>query len=88
MEANNHTAPEEAARAQHIVSSMSRYRRKNGAALGRLIGSMKQMAQLPPGIGIACMLPPAVEALLALELSSFAVAWRPDEKSLPKDRAF
>jgi hypothetical protein len=44
MEANNHTAPEEAARAQHIVSSMSRFRRKNGATMGRLIGTMKQMA--------------------------------------------
>ena len=44
MEANHHTAPEEAARAQHIVSSMSRFRRKNAAAIGRLIATMKQMA--------------------------------------------
>lgn len=44
MEANNHTAPEEAARAQHIVSSMSRFHRKNAATVGRLIAAMKQMA--------------------------------------------
>jgi hypothetical protein len=44
MEANNHTAPEEAARAQHIVSSMARFRHRNAATIGRLIATMKQMA--------------------------------------------
>lgn len=44
MEANNHTAPDEAARAQHIIWSMSRFRNRNGATLWRLITSMKQMA--------------------------------------------
>ena len=44
MEANNHTAPEEAARAQHIVWSMSRFRNRSGATVGRLIANMKQFA--------------------------------------------
>jgi tellurite resistance protein len=44
MDANNHTAPEEAARAQHIVFSMARFRRRNAATVGRLIATMKQMA--------------------------------------------
>jgi tellurite resistance protein len=43
MDANNHTAPEEAARAQHIVWSMARFRNRNGATVGRLIATMKQM---------------------------------------------
>jgi len=42
MEANDHSAPEEAQRAQHIVHSMSRFR-KRGDAVGRLIFDMKQM---------------------------------------------
>lgn len=57
MEANNHTAPDEAARAQHIVWSMARFRNRNGATIGRLIASMRQMAHdyAPEAvIGVAC----------------------------------
>jgi hypothetical protein len=57
MEANNHTAPDEAARAHHIVWSMSRFRKRNGAAVGRLISTMKQVAHdYPPDdvIAAAC----------------------------------
>jgi tellurite resistance protein len=43
MEANGHAAPEEAARAQHILSSMSRFRRRKQSDVGRLIAAMKQM---------------------------------------------
>jgi tellurite resistance protein len=54
MEANNHTAPEEAARAQHLVWSMPRFHGRSGAHLGRLIAAMKQMAHdYPPEIVIA-----------------------------------
>jgi uncharacterized tellurite resistance protein B-like protein len=44
MEANQHTSPEEAARAQHIVQSMRRYRRR-GAVAGRLIAKMKELVE-------------------------------------------
>ena len=41
MEANNHAAPEEAARAERMVHSMSRFRRRSRASVGRLIAEMK-----------------------------------------------
>lgn len=44
MEANQHTSPEEAERAQHIVQSMRRYRRR-GAAAGRWIAEMKVLVE-------------------------------------------
>ena len=62
MEANGHTAPDEAARAQHIVWSMSRFRNRNGAAVGRLIADMKRMVHddAPEDvIGAACRAIPA-----------------------------
>lgn len=42
MEANEHSAPEEARRAQHFVRSMPRFRTRD-AAVGRLIFDMKQI---------------------------------------------
>lgn len=57
MEANNHTAPEEAARAQHIVWSMPRFHNRNGATIGRLIATMKQIVHDYPAdavIAAAC----------------------------------
>ena len=41
MEANDHAAPEEAARAERLVRSMSRFRRRSRASVGRLIAEMK-----------------------------------------------
>jgi hypothetical protein len=41
MEANGHTAPSEAARAEHIVWSMGRFRHRSGAVVGSLIAEMK-----------------------------------------------
>ena len=57
MEANDHTAPEEAARAQHIVWSMSRFRNRGGDAIGRLIEGMRQLTRDYPAeemIAAAC----------------------------------
>lgn len=43
MEANGHAAPSEAARAEHIVWSMARFRRRSGAVVGALIARMKEV---------------------------------------------
>ena len=43
MEANGHTAPSEAARAEHIVWSMARFRNRSGAVVGSLIARMKDV---------------------------------------------
>ena len=41
MEANDHAAPEEAARAERLVRSLSRFRRRRRPSVGRLIAEMK-----------------------------------------------
>lgn len=41
MEANDHAAPEEAARAERLVRSLSRFRRRRRTSVGRLIAEMK-----------------------------------------------
>jgi uncharacterized tellurite resistance protein B-like protein len=45
MEANQHTSPEEAARAHHIIWSMKRFRRKSGETVGRLIDDMRNLVE-------------------------------------------
>lgn len=43
MEANGHAAPSEAARAEHIVWSMARFRDRSGGVVGSLIARMKTL---------------------------------------------
>jgi tellurite resistance protein len=40
MNANDHVAPDEAARAHHLIWSTRRFRRKSGESVGRLIEDM------------------------------------------------
>jgi hypothetical protein len=41
MNANDHVAPDEAARAHHLIWSTRRFRRKSGETVGRLIEKMR-----------------------------------------------
>lgn len=41
MNANDHVAPDEAARARHLIWSTRRFRRKSGETVGRLIEEMR-----------------------------------------------
>jgi tellurite resistance protein len=41
MNANGHVAPDEAARAHHLIWSTRRFRRKSGETVGRLIEDMR-----------------------------------------------
>jgi uncharacterized tellurite resistance protein B-like protein len=43
MEANAHTARDEAARAHHLIWSTKRYRRKSGEAVGRLLETARRL---------------------------------------------
>ena len=45
MDANDHVAREELARAHHLIWSTKRFRRKSGESVGRLIGRMKRMLE-------------------------------------------
>jgi tellurite resistance protein len=45
MEANGHVAPEESARAHHLIWSTRRFRRKSGDAVGRLIHNMRRLLE-------------------------------------------
>ena len=49
MEANHHVSPEEAARAQHMMWSMKRFRRKSGEVVGKVIADMKAAVSLHGG---------------------------------------
>jgi tellurite resistance protein len=44
MEANDRTSADEAARAQHLIWSMRRFRRRSGETVGRLIEDMRRRA--------------------------------------------
>jgi len=43
MNANNHVAPDEAARAHHLIWSTRRFRRKSGETVGKLIEDMREL---------------------------------------------
>jgi tellurite resistance protein len=43
MNANDHVAPDEAARAHHLIWSTRRFRRKSGETVGRLIEDMRNV---------------------------------------------
>lgn len=45
MNANDHVAREELARAHHLIWSTKRFRRKSGEAVGRLIDRMKRLLE-------------------------------------------
>ena len=45
MNANDHVAREELARAHHLIWSTRRFRRKSGETVGRLIDRMKQLLE-------------------------------------------
>jgi tellurite resistance protein len=42
MNANDHVAPDEAARAHHLIWSTRRFRRKSGETVGKLIEDMRE----------------------------------------------
>lgn len=52
MDANRHVSREELARAQHIIWSMKRYRRKSGEHVGRLIDAMRTMVEELGALGV------------------------------------
>lgn len=45
MNANDHTAPKEAARAHHLIWSTRRFRRKSGDTVGRIIEDMRRLVE-------------------------------------------
>jgi len=45
MTANDHVAPDEAARAHHLIWSTRRFRRKSGDAVGKLIQDMRDLLE-------------------------------------------
>jgi hypothetical protein len=45
MDANEHVAREELARAHHLIWSTKRFRRKSGETIGRLIDRMKRLLE-------------------------------------------
>jgi tellurite resistance protein len=89
MDANQHVSPEEAARAQHIVRSMRRFRRKSGEAVDRLTANVRERVGAE---GTASVLEVAVRTLPArLRPPVFAVAvdvMLADAKLEPAERRF
>jgi tellurite resistance protein len=73
MNANDHVAREELARAHHLIWSTKRFRRKSGETVGRLIDRMKTLLeeQEPAGVmeaatrGIPVKLRPSAFAIVA-----------------------
>jgi hypothetical protein len=72
MEANGHAAASEAARAEHIVWSMSRFRSRSGAVVGSLIARMKALAGRADPAQLRAAAARAVPS--ALRTSAFAIA--------------
>jgi tellurite resistance protein len=73
MNANDHVAREELARAHHLIWSTKRFRRKSGEVVGRLIDRMKRLIeeQEPAAVmeaaarGIPAKLRPSAFAIVA-----------------------
>jgi len=73
MNANDHVAREELARAHHLIWSTKRFRRKSGETVGRLIDRMKRLLeeQEPAAVmdaaarGIPAKLRPSAFAMVA-----------------------
>ena len=72
MNANQHVAREELARAHHLIWSTRRFRRKSGETVGRLIQRMKRL--LEDADDQATVLEPASRAIPSgMRRSAFAV---------------
>ena len=72
MDANQHVAPEEAARAHHIIWSMRRFRYKSGDTVDRLIEAVRDRIEED---GMAAVLQQAARTIPPrLRPSAFAVA--------------
>ena len=72
MDANQHVSPEEAARAEHILWFMRRFRRKSGETVSRLIATVRDRIEQD---GMSAVLQQAARAIPArLRPSAFAVA--------------
>lgn len=71
MNANEHVAPDEAARAHHLIWSTRRFRRKSGDTVGKLIQDMRGIVD---GSDASTMIARATKAVPArLRSSTFAV---------------
>lgn len=71
MHANDHMSAAEAARAQHLIWSMKRFRRKSGETVGRVIERMRQFVSEH---GAGTVLASAARAVPGrLRLSAFAL---------------
>ena len=64
MNANDHVAREELARAHHLIWSTRRFRRKSGETVGRLIDRMKQLLEEEDAAAVAERAARAVPASL------------------------
>ena len=72
MEANQHVSPEEAARAQHIIWSMRRFRDRPGETVNPLIEGIRERIEQD---GVTTVLQEAVRTIPArLRAPAFAVA--------------
>ena len=72
MDANQHVSPEEAARAEHILWFMRRFRRKSGETVSRLIATVRDRIEQD---GMSAVLQQAARTVPArLRPSAFAVA--------------
>ncbi len=71
MNANDHVAPDEAARAHHLIWSARRFRRKSGDTVGKLIEDMRSLIE---DSGASEVIARAARAIPArLRPSAFAV---------------
>lgn len=89
MNANDHVSPEEGARAQHIIWSMRRFRRKSGETVDRGVDRMRQLVEQH---GASPVIAAAAKAIPPrLRQSAYAVATDlvlADGKMEPTERRF
>ena len=71
MNANDHVAREELARAHHLIWSTKRFRRKSGETVGRLIDRMKRLLEEEDASSVMDVAASAIPA--RLRPSAFAV---------------
>lgn len=71
MNANDHVAPAEAARAHHLIWSTRRFRRKSGDTVGRMIEDMRRLVEESDPDAVIARATKAIPA--RLRLPAFAV---------------
>jgi tellurite resistance protein len=71
MSANDHVAPDEAARAHHLIWSTRRFRRKSGETVGKLIDDMRALLEERDPAAVMELAAKAIPA--RLRPSAFAV---------------